>query len=118
MFKRFVLCGFLSAGEWGSLLSGLQCSVVHKLTTTFSKGIEMRKWKIAGASLAVATLAMTPALASAQSLNTTDFNVDIASYITAVAVTIAGLVGGVLGVYFLIQIVKGGMQWIKSYATK
>ena len=56
--------------------------------------------------------------AGAQETLSTDLGVDITAWVSTVAAAFGALVGAVLGVYFLIQIVKAGMQWIRRFAAK
>ena len=72
--------------------------------------------KIALAMVACCFAVGSPLMA--QTTLSSDLGVDITEWVGTVAAAFGGLIGAVLGVYFLIQIVKAGMSWIRRFAAR
>lgn len=72
------------------------------------------------AALAVAAVCSASNLMAqnAPALPHTDFDIDIAGYVPPVLAFLATTIAAVVGGYFLIQLVRGGMMWVRRYATK
>ena len=70
---------------------------------------------------AVALVAATPVLASAQEsslLPSAEFGVDLTQFVPVVLAAFGSVIAAVLGGYFLIHIIRGGMRWIRSYNAR
>ena len=88
----------------------------------FFKGLGSRLQAMAFVALACC-FALLPGVASAQtgggaSLPTEQFNVSIVAFVPLILTAFATVVTAVVGGYFLIQLVRGGMMWARRYTTK
>ena len=82
------------------------------------KGLSSRLQALAFVAVACC-FALLPGVASAQaSLPTNEFDVSVAAFVPLILTAFATVVTAVVGGYFLIQLVRGGMMWARRYTTK